>query len=291
MDINIIIAQIKTICKVSNVSVTQIKHEEDDDFYQVWKIECDNKKYLLKEGKGDEAMIYSSIFAEITDGAPKLCEILQYDEKSYILMEYFEGENLSKCDRTRLTQALNALISLQRKTWGNTALPEAKDSYNKGLTHRKKRGEYLNNRILEDAYTDFLSLFESLPVALCHDDLLPFNIIATEDSACLIDWEAWGILPYPTSFARLIAHCEDDKSAFFYMSEDDRQFAIEYYHKELLSDKGITYDEWLRTLDYFLLYEYCEWVYVGNKYGATDGEYYKKYFPIAINQAKKLLNV
>ena len=42
---------------------------------------------------------------------------------------------------------------------------------------------------------------------------------------------------------------------------------------------------------YFLFYEYCEWVFVGNKYNATDGEYYKKYLPIAKHQATKIMNI
>ena len=30
---------------------------------------------------------------------------------------------------------------------------------------------------------------------------------------------------------------------------------------------GIASEEWRRTLERFLLHEYCEWVFLGNKYG------------------------
>lgn len=124
-----------------------------------------------------------------------------------------------------------------------------------------------------------------------HDDLLPFNIIASDQKAFLIDWESGGVLPYPTSFARLIAHTEENIDALFYMTQADKDFAVNYYYDNLLKEKGISYTDWLNTLEYFLFYEYCEWVFVGNKYNATDGEYYKKYLPIAKHQATKIMNI
>ena len=75
------------------------------------------------------------------------------------------------------------------------------------------------------------------------------------------------------------------------MTAEDKQFAIDYYYENLLKGKGIAYAQWLQTLEYFLFYEYCEWVFVGNKYQATDGEYYKRYLPIAQAQAAKILKM
>ena len=133
-----------------------------------------------------------------------------------------------------------------------------------------------------------MKLYHSVPRALCHDDLLPFNVIASDHRAVLIDWECGGILPYPTSFARLIAHGEDTEDALFFMTPEDRAFAIDYYYEKLLKDMGISYTEWRKTLEYFLFYEYCEWVFVGNKYDAKNSDFYKKYLPIAKHQAEKL---
>ena len=75
------------------------------------------------------------------------------------------------------------------------------------------------------------------------------------------------------------------------MTQADKEFAINYYYDHLLKEKGVSYTDWRNTLEYFLFYEYCEWVYVGNKYSATDGEYYKKYLPMAKKQAEKLLAI
>ena len=274
-----------------NATVTQLKHEEDGEPYQVWRIDTDNAKYILKEAKGMEAEICQSILAVVQESVPALYQIINVDEKIYLLMEYIEGENLCKCNRTKLTHALDALISLQRKTWEGHALAHGKNIFENDLLHRQNRGKYLNDSLLEEAYEKFLKVYQCVPKALCHDDLLPFNILATSQEAFLIDWESGGVLPYPTSFARLIAHTEEDVNAFFYMTKADKSFAIDYYYDHLLKEKGISYIDWQNTLEYFLFYEYCEWVFVGNKYNATDGEYYKKYLPIAKRQAAKILEL
>ena len=61
-----------------------------------------------------------------------------------------------------------------------------------------------------------------------------------------------------------------------------------YYYDNLLKQMGISYTQWRNTLEYFLFFEYCEWVFVGNKYGAQNSEFYKKYLPIAKQQANKI---
>ena len=291
MEILKIIGRIDAVFISPKATVTQLKHEEDDEPYHVWRIDSDNTRYILKEAKGNESKIYQSILAELKESIPTLYQVITTDEKTYLLMEYVEGENLCKCNRTKLKRALDSLISLQKKTWEDRTFDHLEDFFDKSLIQRQNRGRYLNDSLLEEAYEKFLNVYPSTPKALCHDDLLPFNILVSDQKAFLIDWEAGGILPYPTSFARLIAHAEDDADALFYMTQADQDFAVHYYYDNLLKEKGISFTDWLNTLEYFLFYEYCEWVFVGNKYNATDGEYYKKYLPIAKHQAAKILKM
>ena len=272
-----------------DAKVTQLKREENDELYQVWRIDSGNTSYILKEAEPQEAETYTSILGELeTDSAPILYQTISAQGKQYLLMEHIEGENLCQCSRPKLTAALDALISLQQKTWNSQTLAGHGYSYDQSLRDRQTRGNYLNDPLLDEAYEAFLAVYQTVPRALCHDDLLPFNVIASEHRAVLIDWEYGGILPYPTSFARLIAHGEEQEGAFFYLTRADRDFAIDYYYDHLLKERGISYRDWRKTLEYFLFYEYCEWVFVGNKYDATDGEYYRKYLPLARQQAAKL---
>lgn len=269
--------------------VTQLKREENDELYQVWRIDAGDHRYILKEADAREAETYTSILAGLgTDSVPILYQTISDQGQEYLLLEYIEGENLCRCNRPNLRATLDALISLQQKTWDSQALAGYGYSYDQSLRDRQTRGRYLNDPLLEEVYEAFLSVYQSTTRTLCHDDLLPFNVIASEGRAVLIDWEYGGILPYPTSFARLIAHGEEREGAFFYLTRADRAFAIDYYYDHLLKERGISYPDWRNTLEYFLFYEYCEWVFVGNKYDATDGEYYQKYLPLARQQAAKL---
>ena len=271
-------------------TLTQLKHEEDDELYCVWMIQAGDTRYILKETTCCEKEIYSSVLAASLPCVPLIHQIITDGETVYLLMEYIDGEDLCICDRTKLTLALDALISLQQNTWEIKASILPGHSFEKSLSQREDRGKYLNDPLLEKAYEKFLSVYRSLPRTLCHDDLLPFNVICGKEKAVLIDWEYGGFLPYPTSFARLIAHTEEDADALFRMTEEDKRFAIKYYYDRLLKEKGITYEVWLDTLDCFLFYEYCEWVFVGNKYNATEGKYFRKYLPMAKQQATKLMS-
>ena len=94
-------------------------------------------------------------------------------------------------------------------------------------------------------------------------------------------------MPYPTSLVRLIAHGEEDPAAFFCMTADDKSFAVDYY-EHLIKGKGISYADYRRTLDYFLLYEYCEWIMLGIKYGDTSSESCQKYLAKALEHIKTM---
>ena len=85
------------------------------------------------------------------------------------------------------------------------------------------------------------------------------------------------MLPYPTPLARLISHTEEREGAFFYMKDDDKAFAIEYYYENFARDKGISHAEYDKAINMFMLYEYCEWIYLGNKYKSEDKTMLEKY--------------
>ena len=93
------------------------------------------------------------------------------------------------------------------------------------------------------------------------------------------------------SLARLLAHGSEDDTQLFVMQESDRQFAIDYYYTHLISQHGISYPAYRNTLDLFFFYEYCEWVYVGNRYGNTNSTNYQRYLPLALRQAEHILNI
>lgn len=232
---------------------------------------------VLKKVKGDELSIYQSYLRDI-DGVPKLLGYVREGNEDYILLEYVQGSPLFKITRKQIQSALDALISIQSRYWQAEMSPIGL-SFEESLASRMERGRYLYNADFEAEYKRFMECYKTLPRTLCHDDLLPFNVMVSTDEqkATLIDWEIAGILPYPTSLARLIAHAEESEDAFFFIKEEDKEFAISYYYDTFIKDKGIPFSEYRRAIDLFIFYEYCEWIMLGNKYADADMTRFEAY--------------
>ena len=283
-----ILLEFKSISFSKSTCITPYLSVEDGAEYAVWRINDGDNKFVLKKAKACEIEVYSVFFHDNILGAPRFYESVNYEGDDYFLMECVDGKDLCRADRESITKALDALIFLQEAFWNNTSCADCGHSFEKSLKGRIDRGNYLNDSILEGYYARFLEEYKRVPRTLCHDDLLPFNVLVGDDKACLIDWEYGGILPYPVSVARLIAHGEENEDALFYMSNEDKSFAIDYYFDHLIKEKGIDYKEYRQTLDLFLLYEYCEWIMLGNKYEDGDRQMLEKYKKIACEHIKKM---
>lgn len=132
MELRDIINLIDAVPVTEQAVVTQLKHVEDDEPYQVWTIDTGTARYILKEAKEYEAETYRLILSELNDDCtPAIYQMISAGEKIYLLMEYIDGENLCHCSRAKLTLALDALISLQRKTWNNRSLVDYGYSFEK----------------------------------------------------------------------------------------------------------------------------------------------------------------
>ena len=269
---------------LTSIEIIPFKSLEDGQDYEVWKIATSEKNYVLKKTKGYEFSIYSGFFCKNPCGVPRIYGSTTYNNENYILMEFLEGESKVKLDRQSLKKALDALILIQNEFWEAQGMDSFGLSFSESLKQRRERGNYIKNPNISSAYSDFLELYEALPRTLCHDDLLPFNLLISEKNAAIIDWEIAGILPYPASFARLIAHAEQTDDSFFYIKDEDKEFAIDYYYQNLVKSKGISYQGFRYALELFLLYEYCEWIMIGVKYEDADIERYEKY----LKKAQKL---
>lgn len=271
------------------LAIRRFQREEDGTDYDVWQVSTAEKDYVLKQAKEYEAEVYQTFLCHAPQSTPRLYAQADMNGKTYLLMEYVPGEDLRHCTREKLVPALDALIALQERFWQSPCYASAGYSFEESLRQRRRRGTYLHDSVLQQAYSSFLEQYARLPRTLCHDDLLPFNVLIREGRAVIIDWECAGMLPYPTALARLIAHGTQEDDAFFYMTDKDRSFAIEYYYDRMLRRKGIAYDGYRRALEYFFLYEYCEWVMIGEKYGDTDSARYRHYLRLAKQQAEKCL--
>ena len=271
------------------ILVEQIKHEEDENYYNVWKVIIDKKIYIFKKSSKIEESIYKLYLGKLEKGVPKLYKTITHNNEIYLLMEYFEGENICKASKDKLKVVLDNLIFEQNQFWNNVALDNPNYSYEYTILRRIDRGTYLKDSLIKKHYDKFLEYYKKLPRTLCHDDLLPFNVLVNNNNACIIDWEVGGILPYPVSIARLIAHGKDNENYLFYMTDSDKEYAIKYYYDNFIKYKDISYEDYIDAINYFLLFEYCEWIMLKEKY-QEEHEIHKEYYLKAINHIKNIEN-
>lgn len=271
--------------KYETLEIEPFLREEDGTEYEVWKLKINNQYFVLKKAKQHELAVYTCFLSKIKKHVPYLYQTAKYEGIDYLLIECLNGYAMIKCNRESLIKAVDALISIQKVFWKTDEPVNFAYSFEKTLESRINRGKYLNDFEIEQAYSKYLEYYQIIPRTLCHDDLLPFNVLVDEDKAALIDWEFAGIMPYLTSFARLIAHGEEQDEELFYIKDEDKTFIIDYYYDNFVKLQGISYDEYSLTLKYFILYEYTEWIMLGVKHHNTESKRYLKYY----EKAKKLI--
>ena len=258
--------------------------EESKGFYKnIYKIITPSKTYVLKKAKSYELDIYKNIIG--LSSIPKFYGSYHYYGHDYILIEFVKGHNVMKMDRNSLIKVVDAIIAIQDKCWmKKEAFGQSLDN---AIESRYKRLSYLPHE-LKETYEQYIECFKKTPFTFSHEDLLPFNTLINEKEVSFIDLEIGGVLPYPTMLARLISHTNDDKKAMFYLSKEDYRFAIEYYYSNFIKNKGISYDEYIKTINLFIFNELIEWIYVYKKNNYQPNNFYNSYYQKALLKIEEL---
>ena len=259
---------------LSPASVTRMPWEEGNGYSSAWKITDGQGTYLLKAASPNELAIYRRL-NNLSDALPRFYGTATYYKKDYILLEFIAGHNLMRCTRQDLVRVLDAMIALQDAYWGTSK--EIGESAAAVLQSCQKRRAFLPESDWLAVFDQFLDAYLTLPRTLCHNDLLPFNLIVSDARTVFIDWEAGGILPYPCMLVRLLAHGSEQGETPFYMTKADKAFAIQYYYAHLIQGKGIPYAAYRQALELFWFFELTEWIYVYRKYRRPPDALYDHY--------------
>ena len=259
---------VKKIVDEEILSIERRKYEDYEGYYNVWKVVSNNNSYILKQATIDELNNYNKLNS---DSLPKLYGHTKYYNKTYILIQFINGINLNEATKENVIKVLDSLISIQERYWNHSGIIGI--SFEEKLSKVIKRKEYLCDEILEKAYDKFINIFTSCEITFVHDDLLPFNVIINN----------------PLSICRLITHCKEEKDYIFYMKEEDKQFAIDYYYTNFIEKHNIKKEKYLKTIKSFMFYEFTEWVFVYNKYNKSKDQRYEYYYLNSKKLAEEIL--
>lgn len=260
---------------------------DNTGFYHAWKIREGEDQYLIKRTDSPvELAVYQAVSSR-TDVLPRFYGSTSFRNKTYLLLEFVEGHDMMHAARDDLQAVLHAMVRLQDSFWNE---PESiGESFTDVLEKNLKRKSYLSEPMLLEAFDRFETQYRTVPRTLCHDDFLPFNLITGRGRTVFIDWEYAGILPYPVMLARLLAHTSTNGETPFFMTPEDRDYAIAYYYDNLIARHGIAYADYRKTLDCFLFFERLEWVYVYRKYNKKSDTLYRYELDAATHTAERIL--
>ena len=275
----------KILNQYFDFTVEYFHYEETRGHYKnIYKIITTDKIYVLKKAKGNELDIYQNL-NNSSNHLPYFYGCCHYYKNDYVLIEYVNGHNLMKMDKESLIKIITAIIETQKKHWLSPL--EFGLTNEELLKSRYNRLSYLPDE-LKETYVEYIECLKKAPVTFSHEDLLPFNVLINKDRVCFIDLEVGGILPYPTMLARLISHTKEDKDALFYLKKEDYDFAISYYFDNFIKEQGITYQEYIRTMNLFIFNELIEWIYVYKKNNFSLNDFYNSYYQKAIMKIEEI---
>ena len=263
---------IQKIKKINIQDIIKLKNEEGNGYYNVWKVVTLDSNYILKQTTEKELNNYNNLKSSCI---PNFYGYTKYYNKIYILLEYIDGSDLRNGSLYKNIIGLDTIIEVQ-KAYLNKEI-ELSDTFEGELNRINKRLDYLLDERLQNKYNEFIKVYKTSIKTVCHNDLLPFNMIISNNKAYLIDLENVGYLPYLTMFSRFIAHYKEEEGYLFYLEENIKQCLIKYYYDNFVSLLNISYEDFLYDLELFLFFEYTEWIYVYNKFNLKKDEKYYYY--------------
>ena len=108
---------LKKMNLLDNAEITPFINAEDGEAYQVWQINTDGKRYVLKKAKGYESQLYKTVLSDLERAVPRLVAMTDCEGETFILTEFVDGDDLRLADREKIRDTIDALIYLQDKFW------------------------------------------------------------------------------------------------------------------------------------------------------------------------------
>ncbi|WP_185233893.1 choline/ethanolamine kinase family protein [Teredinibacter franksiae] len=178
------------------------------------------KKYCLRLNADNSTVLGIKRETEYTileqlKGTGLSPKILHYNTKlDFCVFEYITGRSWSRSDLTRLTQRRRLEELLTQVQRVRVKVPACDYlAYVQNYLNQIERLAPDSLRVFGDALPEFLAELKTFMVSgwtpvLCHHDLIPENILETDDGLVLLDWE-YASLGHPDFDQRYVRHCLD----------------------------------------------------------------------------------
>lgn len=220
--------------------------------------------YVLKKSDGAEVAVYRDFLAGYGFKVPEYLGSGQFDGKTWLLMEYIEGEDLREFTgemaygcADSITAVMNAYWQRDEQEFVSKKRDKRFEKYWKRINKRAKCLE--EEPLLRQAYSVFLQRQLTCPRTLCNGDFLQYNAIERKGEIYIIDWAFAGIMPYSLDVARLIAHGTEDRRTFpFYMVDEYREIYVRKVYEKLW--KKPDWEQYIKDIKLSLLNEYIEFI-------------------------------
>lgn len=231
---------------------------EENREYDVYLLEWPDQCCILKKTDDREVLNYTRYLTGGNFSVPKYFGWMEEGENRWILLEYIDGEDLSRITDELVLSAAEALAEIQNAgTWEEEIDRERFNAYYARLQKRAKCLDGLPD--FQKVYDLFLERQYTAPRRISHGDLGQFNAIARNGKVVLIDWGFGGILPYSLDIARFIAHTSENGEPFgMYMTDRQKKLFVDAVYEKL--NEKPPFDVYLRDIRLALLNEYVEFL-------------------------------
>lgn len=238
--------------------------EDEVREYDVYRIETDAKKYILKKTAKREAEIYECYLSKGDFATPHFYGVLQDKEDFWICIEYVSGNDLRDMTDEIALEAAKSISKIQTSYWTEQLeeIPknEVEQRFEVYWKRILRRASFVADKpVLRKAYQMFLDRQLTCPRTLSNGDFLEWNAIYDGTHVKIIDWGFGGMMPYSLDLARFIAHATETRSTFpFYMNDNQKELFLNTVYEQIPSK--ISYEQFRMDVKLALLNEYIEFV-------------------------------
>lgn len=250
--------------KLTNIDIKSYKQLTDKRLDKEYSVYCiknkNNEQFILKNVLKNEVIMNQIFDKEQITYVPKVIGQIENIANNYwMTSEFVEGPDYTSISPVQAMELGSALSNLTNYFFIKSELLEnVISNIETQLRYKDLILSKINkNTWLYDCYKLHIERFNEIPKSICHDDLLPINIIydKKKHEPKIIDWEHGRKGSYVTDIARVSVFYSEDIDLFkkgfsFFGKNSTIELLIDTYSRGIASEMGISKKQFI--VDYQL---------------------------------------